>query len=1544
MSTAAIHSHQGDDYQVAVAKYWVINLLTDSNIEWLEVEAVTLPGETELVDIDDIVVSYLGGGNRFIQAKKNQKDFIAWSIPDLKLELKKASKQWLATPKATIEFYSRTPFELLQKTCDQVRIYCHDAFFKHATDQLQNALNQVAQYAQISTQQAHTMLLRFEFGSAHNTDGWKQHHRILLDRRVTDVEIALEVIEAVVRQSQSKQGIRGAFGKARVIQELEKRGVSYFDTALVFSDDNIREQFALASRDLLSWPTTLPGNHWLERAEVATLVDQVRSKEKSLTLVLGPPGCGKSALLARVAEVLQEQEILLLAIKADLTNVVDRKALNIHLNLPADIVACVRKLASTQKVVVLIDQLDALAELVVLHTSRLRVILDLIQQLSDHANVHVVASCRSFERRHSLQLKHITDTNEITLDLPAWDAVAEVLSARGISTNAWNASMREDLRSPHALCLFLEMVQETDASGLLHGYQAMLEKLWKLKVLSDSTGARRQLLIRLAEAMAEAERLWLPRSRYEQHTQILDQLVGAGILADDPNRIGFRHQTMFEFVRAKIFVEIPGGLSNTVIAKQNSLKVRPQLWHALAYMRVADRSSYWEELKKLWHADLRKHLKQLLIDFLGQLADPDSNEAALFFSNFEDEWFQPRILAAATGNHAWFERMKAHYLPMAMALPQNAAWKSVWLLREAIIFAQDDVRSLVAQQWLPFPDRDELIWALLQNFKIWTPIDIDWLCRIVGRTQFNAASVNGFASMISTQAPDLAPRLIGAYLVAEWQRLSAIKVVAGVASTQYASDSPKKALLNSNGHNAFYDLVAIAEAAPESFLHEIWPWFIDAINEISDPVHPFVVVYRSCHLMYDDFDASDSRLENHIVSAFVSAIDGIADTHPEKMVLFAKQNSHHELMLVHRLIARGLARSAAVTAAFGAKYLAADARRLVLGNHRDAHGESAALIAAVSIYLSNEQMLDLEQSIVRFRYYQHLPDDGAQSKKDRIKWDRGHRRHLLNAFPRNRLTAHTRRLLDEEMRANLGSGFSSRSTGIYRVESPVSTKQMQRAKEKDILNLFAQLTSPARQYRSGPKSGGVREAGQALQEMAKAEPARAIGLAREFKAQSDAVPVGNILCGLSESGIEASKIFALIGELVGRGFSGLKFRRNASWAIQKCVSSEAPLPENLFLTLEKWLEENPVHLPLKDGNEAKEHEGKHAILFGFGAFNILPDGNYPILLALSAGCMRSESPQSSRWLEILTRHAIRPESPEVWASMSRDMAFLEMIERKPAEAFIGSLLSMHAGILNYRDGVHMIAIARRWAGSDAIRSWLETILAHPSAIARQGAGELLVIQHIIETANNWTGELLDAQIADQTAHSTQVGIAFAAAEFWHEPRYRKSIQSILIKLLASEQVLVLNALSGIFFERELPPDLATYEMLECLMDRPAAMQHLNRENLCEALLTVIDAKPELVGALATILLFQSIQNSDAESIGYSIEETFVTIALKLQELGGVHSLCGAAMFEQLLEINSVAARVVTNDLDKRTKNSVSDGWTPHKRRRRVRKSKSPVSV
>lgn len=227
-----------------------------------------------------------------------------------------------------------------------------------------------------------------------------------------------------------------------VERELEKLGQRPPATG-------IAAHFQRASRDLLTWPTTLPNGDWLEPPELAQWQSRFEHNERSTTLLLGEPGCGKSALLARLGNTLAEQGVAVLGIKADLlpTEAKDTQTLAHVLGLPSTVEALVRRLAAEQPVVVLIDQLDALADLVVQRPERLRVLLELIQDLSGIINVHVLASCRSFERTHDRTLRNL-DLEEITLQLPAWETVTPVLLAQGVDTGAWSAEMRETVRSP----------------------------------------------------------------------------------------------------------------------------------------------------------------------------------------------------------------------------------------------------------------------------------------------------------------------------------------------------------------------------------------------------------------------------------------------------------------------------------------------------------------------------------------------------------------------------------------------------------------------------------------------------------------------------------------------------------------------------------------------------------------------------------------------------------------------------------------------------------------------------------------------------------------------------------------------------------------------------------------------------------------------------------------------------------------------------------------------------------------------------------------
>ena len=461
--------------------------------------------------------------------------------------------------------------------------------------------------------------------------------------------------------------------------------------------DELQRRFRNASAPLLSWPSTLPDGTWLPRPELDILNANLDDAATSTHFLLGDPGCGKSSLLVRLAQEKQAAGWVVLAIKADRlpSDLRDREALTRHLDLGADTAAVLRQLAKSGPVLVAIDQVDALADLVVQQSARLRVLLDLVQDLSDVPGIHTVISCRTFEQKHDPALRNL-DATVLTLELPDWSDVLPVLDARGLRADAWNQDLQQVLRSPHALDLFLSLLEGATEPAALKSFQGLLEKQWEMQVLSDTSGRRKATLQYLAKLMADREVLGLPMAVVEDYFVEIQALAATGLLRLDhgPGRVEFRHQTLYEFVRARSFLEESGRLTETVQAQQGSLRIRPQLWHALGYFRSASPEAYGTEIGRLWAADLRPHLKMLLIEFLGRQTAPLPVEKRLVEQALADKWFLPRFVGAAMGSPGWFSVLAPTHLPGWMSLADDQAQALLPLLRQALHFDADTVVDL----------------------------------------------------------------------------------------------------------------------------------------------------------------------------------------------------------------------------------------------------------------------------------------------------------------------------------------------------------------------------------------------------------------------------------------------------------------------------------------------------------------------------------------------------------------------------------------------------------------------------------------------------------------------------------------------------------------------------------------------------------------------------------------------------------------------------------------------------------------------------------
>lgn len=1302
-----------------------------------------------------------------------------------------------------------------------------------------------------------------------------------------------------------------------------------------------------ASAPLLSWPSTLADGTWLHRPELDSLVESLAAETSSTHFLLGDPGCGKSSLLVRLAHERQKAGWCVLAIKADRLppDLLDREALANHLNFDSDAGAVLRELAKNEHVLVLIDQVDALADLVVQHSARLRVLLDLVRDLSGVERVHTVISCRTFEQKHDPALRNL-DAIAIRLELPEWSAVLPILTSRGLQAELWNQDLQQVLRSPHALDIFLSLLDGFSEPEVLKSFQGLLEKQWQTKVLSDTTGRRRTTLRHLANLMAEREVLGLPLVQVEEHFAELQALAAAGLLrvAQGPGRVEFRHQTLYEFIRARTFLEESGSLTESVRAQQSSLRIRPQLWHALGYFRGASPEDYGVEIDRLWAANLRPHLKMLLIEFLGVQTAPLPAERRLVEQAMTDQWFLPRFIGAAVGSKGWFAVLSSTHLPGLMGLPLDQAQALLPMLRQALHFSADEVVDLVGRYWLTNKDMDVLSWQALGGGDVAPQVGpwLDSLVRIAERTPIAEWAIGHVAGVVSAAQPAAAPRLVAA-----WLKRQIESVVASTTSLpETGSDETPQAVV-SRGVQAvlevrqFHDLEAIAEAAPHAFVVALWHIFLEGLRLTASDSSSIVIGYRhSSGMLFEVLDDEETRVERPLLRSVQLGIQGWANSDPDGFLEFVVANEHSELLLVHRLLASGLVRCAEHSPQRVFDYLQGDPRRLVLGSYSDVHKESIALIEAICPLLNDPSYAEMETSLCNWRYYDdsaHQDDAGTRQK--RLQWARQHRLRLIRALPAGRRSSALQRLVDEEGRAF--PGLTDRDvyfTGFQGIGSPVSASQMDLASDADVLNLFNELTDEsAWDHPRHRMKGGAIQAGREFAELAKTNLPKVLRIIRSLDPVHNEIPVSSALRELVPAGLTASALFALISELEEKGFVGTCFRHGAAYAIANAATKETLVPDELVDRMERWLAASTTEEDKETESDTKENSA--AVLWGYGSTSALPDGNYPTLTALTSACLTAEPPRLDRWLSILERHSERPESSRIWeALIQREFKYLRTADLLRVEPLVDKVIAIAPSILEGGAWAQFVAHAFHWASDSAARRWL-TGTAARGGQGLQGAGELACLRHALFPAEDWSRELVE-MFSNDTASNGALGVAHGVAHLWHEPMTRPVVHPILLKLLKSSHERVLTALSVIFWNGGFVADAETRELMDALVDCPQLLKNGRAEHLPELLATLVASEPERVCRVVhTLLNVAGDQMGNIATSWYLSTDWLLDISLQLQDMSATERAAGSALFERMLEFNMPQARAMTLDLDKRTPVG-SSPRAPVRRRSRTKARKT----
>jgi hypothetical protein len=1299
--------------------------------------------------------------------------------------------------------------------------------------------------------------------------------------------------------------------------------------ALALGTNDLQEAFDRISAPLVD--RIVDPAHWIARREDEQLVKKVT--ETRVTCLIGSPGCGKTALLAKLAKDAKSNGFVV-AIKADLIPHDERFAdwAEAQLHLAVPLVEAIKTAALHQKVTIIVDQLDALASLVDLKSDRLNDVIDFIAICASIPGVSIVCSCREFEYYHDTRISSL-QAESLSLGLPDWEHVVPELRKVGVEdSDSWPHQFRDILRNPQHLQIYLRRLKETGKHDPFGSYQAMLDDLWKRKLTTES---QRDFVYRLAKFLVEKETLWAPAVQFESDDAIIEKLEAEEFIQRQGHQLGFRHQTLLEHAKARLFAKSGRSLCDFVLERQTAILVRPTLWAVLRYLREADPDKYREELDRLMASDLRLHVRYLLIDFLSQVNQPEDFEVLHMTDRLKAGVDSIRVLIAIRGKQQWFQAISDTVLPMVMCWKPQDQWPMIGVISEAWKFASEECLRLIERYWLPDPEKDALIWRSLQDVTSWDQRSVDLICKVIRRSGQDDDRLwwaEDVVYRVSEGKPDLAPKVFLAVVERE---------------VSHEKSPSRRSPLDST--NAWYKLPEVSRAAPIEFLRTAWDWFVKTAVEFHNSQPSSVLNEYGGYL--SALDRGDDTLPCPITAALTSAVTATALTDPAAFMQITWTSRSVDNLAVQKLLARGYSIIAQQHPERAFEFLTEDPRRFALRDYPDdCVDDTTNVISAIALNWDENGRHKLEKVILAWSAYRPNSD----MYEERCEWDREARLRLLMAIPKDLMSPEISNLVEQEKRDLPHWNRKRRHgrSGFVREIPPMTRTEMEESADEKVLEA---LRGPQHHPRSAAEwkeaeggweePGGAWAASQELAELAKTNRDRVFSLLPKILEDGNEAPVAHVLHTLVETELPPNEAFGLIRKLAAFGPKSDEFRSSAGYLLYKRCHEGVGLPDDLCLALESWLEmpwesESPIIQP--NSSQALENESDKnlaSVLWGYRGDSLHTDKSFFPLLAATEGYLMKTPPATAKWLDLVERLLDQGIAEETWRNYCFPLRWIQLkdSDHNKGVSVVLKLFRQFPAIKFSVEGCRLFATINDLIPESAVRSFLEDLLNSKQFRDQQAFGEILTVIALRGKPHGWAMPVLEEHLNKITSGSESeavaTGIAFATAHLWDLPEARPHACEILCKLAPHATPRIATAFGTVFWTQEgFPADEHTDALLSAIAANPAILSGSFVPELIELLVDLLPHSRHNILAVC-----QAIVKSRGNELTSLAHELFlsgphlVNIAMTLQRFDDTRSE-GLTLLEDLLRLGLDEAFSILHDIDIRP--APVRRREPHRRRRR----------
>ncbi len=1130
------------------------------------------------VAVEDFTVDR-EGLPKFYEAKSNAPGDGTWTVRRLHSEgvLQAFQAQVEAEPTAECYLVTPNPCPLLGRVAEDARDRAdRREFLANLARRRRDEFRRMCELLDIGHGQGYTLLKACHVDQV-SAESLRSHVQTLLSGMLTRPEAAEDVLFSLAIEAMERgRMVDDAWLKARLARTgvYDRPTVSPQDLVAALSD---------ASAILRTTRRQIAGVH-IEQPAVQRMLDWLESEQieqPSCGVLLDDAGTGKTVALSSLLVELEERGWAVLGIEADTLGPYNSIAeLSDLLALPVSVLATVSLLAGEgHRVAVLIDQVDALSTASARDSAAITVLLDLVARLTQIPGAMAVLSCRSFDWRYDSSVRQLQDrvSKEFELTPLSETDVETILAAKGIGRSDLHPVTFDILQVPQHLDGFVRLVDvNRDAdprwspnASQVYTLQSLYEDLWaatrrKARSSDIDADALASTVHRLADYMQNRQLLVVPEAGVAAPQNAVDWLVSEGLLLRQQRSLRFFHQTFFDFIAARAFVERGRSLTRDLLSSDQGLFHRPLVKQVLQYLRDADRGAFHREMQNMLGDEaIRRHLKNLSYQWLGQLPDVDGRDLAYFEPLLSDQDNVSRGLRYMIGNPAWFALLTQERVREWFGASTDATAHAITRYMASIITArQVDLLPVLEPYLGRGAHYNQRIAFCLHGIKgHWAAESTEFLSRLICDSNTDLRKPRGWwASALCNLAedqPEEACRPLGDIL----SRLSGEAELPAVATGQGATGACDEIRNRLPQAQRFWRAAeTIASEAPEALLDVILEPILAAMDASCTDASPNQFRQRWLWAQSDN----PHNATGPAAKLLADTVFSLADRHWEAFAEALPRLTANDLHPVQSTIADALSRHPEHAANHAAQFLLGDARRFRLGTGDSRLWWSRRLIAECSPFWSEEQSRQVEEAVRNL--WQPQPKDLSD-----LRWRGVERLELLMAFDRSKLSEEGLQYL-EELRRKFPD-FTPPQAGRFRggvVGPPIPREALAKMDDRGWLGAMKAYegeSQPNRANRPTELAGGRHQLSQALTSRSKEEPERFYRLAmEEMDSSYHADYVGAIVRGIAEAGAPVGWLQDLV----------LRFQTLLEPANVRDVTHAVgqyppePVPEELEALLREW--------------------------------------------------------------------------------------------------------------------------------------------------------------------------------------------------------------------------------------------------------------------------------------------------------------------------------------------------------------------------------------